>query len=637
MSDTNFKPYIPAEKILPEFTLVSVLLGAILSIVFGGANAYLGLRVGMTVSASIPAAVISMGIYRKLLNRNSILENNMVQTVGSAGESLAAGSVFTMPAIFMWANEGLCNAPSLLEAGLISLCGGLLGVLFMIPLRNALIVKEHGVLRYPEGVACAEVLIAGEEGGSKFMTVFSGLSLAAVYKFVADGLKIFPSQVDYTIARYKGAGIGMDLLPALAGVGFICGPKVSSYLLAGGVTTWLCVMPLIVLFGSDAVIYPATVSVAELWSTSGTWGIWSKFVRYIGAGTVAMGGLLSLLKSLPLIVRTFKEAIGGFGENALSSRRTEQDIPIHVILMSILAIIVFIWLVPTIPVNFISAVIIAIFGFFFATVASRIAGLIGSSNSPVSGMAIATLLVATIILKATGNVGIAGMIAAITIGSVISIDAAIAADISQDLKTGFLLGATPKKQQWGELIGVLAASLAIGSILILLNTAWGFGSAELVAPQATLMKMVIEGIMSGNLPWGLVLVGAFLGLVVEILGIPVLPFAIGSYLPIHLSMAIMTGGLLRHFLECRTFSTEKLKEKCIQSGILYTSGLIAGEGIVGILLAVLAITPFAGSNIGTFINVSKTLSLGKPGAMILFAGILLTILKATIWNKDLEN
>jgi putative OPT family oligopeptide transporter len=636
MSDSNFKPYIPAEKIMPEFTIVSVCLGALLSIIFGGANAYLGLRVGMTVSASIPAAVISMGIYRKLLNRDSILENNMVQTVGSAGESLAAGSVFTMPAIFMWANEGLCAAPTLLEAGLVALCGGLLGVLFMIPLRNALIVKEHGTLRYPEGVACAEVLIAGEEGGSKFITVFSGLGLAAIYKFIADGLKLFPSEVDWTIPGYKGAGIGVDILPALAGVGFICGPRVTSYLFSGGITAWLCIMPLIVLFGSDAVIYPATVPVTQLWSTGGTWAIWSKFIRYIGAGTVAMGGILSLLKSLPLIIRTFKEAVGGFGEKGLGSKRTEQDIPMHIILVSILAIIVFIWLVPTIPVNFVSAVIIAIFGFFFATVASRIVGLIGSSNSPVSGMAIATLLVATFILKATGNTGIAGMLAAITIGSVISVDAAIAADISQDLKTGFLLGATPKKQQWGELIGVLAASLAIGSILILLNTAWGFGSTELAAPQATLMKMVIEGIMGGNLPWGLVMVGVFLGLVVEILGIPVLPFAIGLYLPIHLSMAIMTGGVLRYFIEHRSFPTEKIKEKCIQSGVLYTSGLIAGEGIVGILLAVLAVTPFRGSNIGAFINISKAFSIGKIGGIICFLALLATILKATIWDKDLE-
>ena len=253
-NEKEFKPFVPADKVMPELTVTSIILGVLLAVLFGGANAYLGLRVGMTVSASIPAAVISMGIIRVILRKDSILENNMVQTIGSAGESLAAGAIFTMPALFMWAAEAGEAAPSLLEIGMIALCGGVLGVLFMVPLRTALIVKEHGTLPYPEGTACAEVLLAGEGGGSKATTVFAGLGIAAIYKFIADGLKIFPSEVDFEFKSYKGAGVGMDVLPALAGVGYICGPKISSYMLAGGTIAWFVIMPLIAMFGGDAVL-----------------------------------------------------------------------------------------------------------------------------------------------------------------------------------------------------------------------------------------------------------------------------------------------------------------------------------------------------------------------------------------------
>ena len=638
MEDKKFQPYIPADKVMPEFTVVSVILGAILAVVFGGANAYLGLRVGMTVSASIPAAVISMGVIRAILKRDSILENNMVQTIGSAGESVAAGAIFTLPALFMWAEEGIGSMPSLIEIGLIALCGGVLGVLLMVPLRQALIVKEHGVLAYPEGQACAQVLIAGEEGGAKASTVFTGLGLAAVYKFIADGLKLFPSEVDYTIPAYKGAGIGMDVLPALAGVGYICGPKVSSYLFAGGTTAWFVIMPLIALFGSNLVIYPADMTIAELWAEKGTWGLWSNYVKYIGAGAVATGGILSLVKSLPLIVRTFRDAIGGYGKNGASSLRTEQDLSMKALGLGVVIIAAVLWLVPSIPLNFFSALIVIVFGFFFATVSSRMVGLIGSSNNPVSGMAIATLLISTMLLKATGTTGAAGMTAAITIGSLICIIAAIAGDTSQDLKTGFLVGATPKKQQYGELMGVVISALAVGGILYLLNAAWGYGTNELPAAQATLMKMVVEGVMEGNLPWALVFVGVFIALVVEVLGVPVMPFAIGLYLPIHLSTPMIAGGLLRHFMEKRKYASEKEKEDVVQSGVLYTSGLIAGEGIVGILLAVFAIIPMGVNAAGEALNLGNklaltnpdnfygfTLSLGNIGGLAFFAVLLFTI------------
>ena len=619
MENKEFKPYIPADKVVPEFTVFAVILGALLAVVFGGANAYLGLRVGMTVSASIPAAVISMGVIRFVFKRDSILENNMVQTIGSAGESVAAGAIFTMPALFMWAADGLCDMPSLIDIGLIALCGGLLGVLMMIPLRSALIVKEHGNLGYPEGKACAEVLMAGEQGGAKASTVFWGLGIAAIYKFVADGLKLFPSEVDYEISAYKGSGFGVDVLPALAGVGYICGPRVSSYMFAGSTLAWFVLMPMIALFGSDLIIYPADMSVAALWAAGGTWNLWGKFIRYIGAGALAAGGIISLIKSLPMIVRTFAAAFKDYGKNDGSTLRTEQDLSIKVVLVACVGIAAFMWLFPGIPVSLIGALITLIFGFFFATVSSRMVGLIGSSNNPVSGMAIATLLFSTIILKATGATGAAGMVGAIAIGSVICIIAAIAGDTSQDLKTGFLLGATPKKQQYGEFIGVCVSAIAIGAILYLLNAAWGFGSDELGAPQAMMMKMVIEGVMGGDLPWALVFTGVFIAVFIEILGLPVLPVAIGIYLPIHLNAGIMAGGLVRLFLDKKKYASEKEHNDCIQSGILYTSGMIAGEGVVGILLAVFAV-------LNLNLDLSEKINLGNVGALAAFAVLLVSII-----------
>ena len=622
----EFKPYIPADKVMPELTVTSIIIGALLAILFGGANAYLGLRVGMTVSASIPAAVISMGIIRFILRRDSILENNMVQTIGSAGESVAAGAIFTLPALFMWAQEEGTVMPSLVEIALIALIGGFLGVLFMIPLRSALIVQEHGVLPYPEGQACAEVLVAGEEGGAKAGTVFAGLGIAAVYKFIADGLKVFPSEVDFTIKPYKGSAVGADVLPALLGVGYICGPKVSSYLLAGGSVAWFMIMPLIALFGGDNIIGPALIPVSQMSPSQ----IWSNYVRYIGAGAVAAGGILSLIKSLPLIVRTFKQALKGYGKKAdgVESRLT-KDIPMMFVVLGIGVLAIIMWLIPAIPVNLLSAIIIIIFGFFFATVSSRMVGLVGSSNNPVSGMAIATLLFATLCLKVTGDVGVHGMKGAIGIGSVICIIAAMAGDTSQDLKTGYILGATPKKQQIGELLGAVIAALTIGGVLVLLDSAWGFGTTELAAPQATLMKTIVEGVMQGNLPWALVFIGVFIALVIEILGISVLPVAIGLYLPLELSATIMIGGLIRHFVDKK--SKDKDKDNEASGGILFCSGLIAGEGLVGILLAIFAVVGLADP-----IDLSGSISLGTIGSVVLMVIMVLLILKNAVWTKSKE-
>ena len=550
--NNSFKPYVSADKVLPEFTPSSIIIGVLLAIVFGAANAYLGLRVGMTVSASIPAAVIGMGVY-KLIGRfstkkdDTILESNMVQTIGSAGESLAAGAIFTMPALFLWAEEGLCDKPSLVEITLIALCGGILGVLFMVPLRNALIVKEHATLLYPEGTACADVLLAGEEGGANASTVFSGMGLAAVFKFVVDGLKLLPADVSAAFKSFKGE-IGMEVYPALLGVGYIVGPKIASYMFVGSLMGWMVIIPMICLFGPDTWMYPAAegTTIAQLYANGGAAAIWSTYVKYIGAGAIATGGIISLIKSLPLIVTTFRDSMKSMkGSKSTSTARTAQDLPMQFILLGVFAMVFIIWIVPAIPVTLLGAFIIVIFGFFFATVSSRMVGLVGSSNNPVSGMAIATLLIATFAIKSSGKTGIDGMTAAIAVGSVICIIAAIAGDTSQDLKTGYLLGATPKKQQMGEMLGVVVSGLAIGGVLYLLNAAWGYGTAEIPAPQAQLMKMIVEGIMGGNLPWGLVFIGVFLAICLEILRIPVMPFAIGLYLPIYLNATIMIGGVVR--------------------------------------------------------------------------------------------
>ena len=632
MNEKNeFKPYIPADSVMPELTVTSIVMGMLLAVIFGAANAYLGLRVGMTVSASIPAAVISMGVIRVIMKRNSILESNMVQTIGSAGESLAAGAIFTMPALFLWAEEGLCDMPSLVEITLIALCGGVLGVLFMVPLRNALIVKEHETLLYPEGTACADVLLAGEEGGANASTVFSGMGLAAAFKFVVDGLKVLPSDVAFAFKSFKGE-VGMEVYPALLGVGYIVGPQIASYMFVGSVIGWMVIIPLICLFGPDTWLYPADVgkTIADLYAAGGAAKIWSTYVKYIGAGAIATGGIISLIKSLPLIITTFRDSIKSMkGGKNTNTARTAQDLPMQMILFGIVAMILIIWVVPAIPVTLLGAAIIVVFGFFFATVSSRMVGLVGSSNNPVSGMAIATLLIATMSIKASGKTGIDGMTAAIAIGSVICIVAAIAGDTSQDLKTGYLLGATPKKQQMGEIIGVVISGLAIGGVLYLLNAAWGYGGAEVPAPQATLMKMIVEGIMGGNLPWNLVFVGVFLAIALEILRVPVMPFAIGLYLPIYLNASIMIGGVVRMFMDRRKNVDEETKTKQTTDGTLYCAGMIAGEGLVGILLAIFAV-------FGINVSIGESVNFGNIGGVVLMVIMILCLLKFSLWKKSKE-
>lgn len=628
---TSFKPYVPAEKITPELTFTSIVMGILLAVIFGAANAYLGLRVGMTVSASIPAAVIAMGVIRVLMRKDSILESNMVQTIGSAGESLAAGAIFTLPALFLWAAEGKTEKPDLITITLIALIGGLLGVLFMVPLRNALIVKEHGFLPYPEGTACAEVLLAGEKGGASASTVFAGMGFAALFKFIIDGLKAVSGEISLRVKGYAGE-IGTQIYPAVMSVGYICGARISSYMFAGGVLSWLVLIPLIVLFGADMILAPGTAPISQIFADGGAGAIWGSYIRYIGAGALAAGGIISLIKSLPLIVKTFSGAIKSVSGSKVGGKdRTNADIDMRIILIGVVVLTFAIWLIPAIPVSLLGAAIIVVFGFFFATVSSRMVGLVGSSNNPVSGMAIATLLIATLVLKVTGMSGVSGMVSALSIGSIICIVSAIAGDTSQDLKTGYLLGATPKKQQLGEMVGIIAAALAIGATLYLLDSAWTFGSDAIPAPQATLMKLIIEGVMEGNLPWALVFTGVFIAVVVEIIGIPVLPFAIGVYLPVQLNACIMVGGLVRLALD-KIKRNEDEKKKIVNDGILFCSGMIAGEGLVGILLAL-----FAVFGIDSVFDLSARFGISQSvrdiGGLVLFAIIILTLLKFSVWKK----
>ena len=565
----------PEVKAKRELTPTALILGVILAVVFGAANAYLGLRVGLTVSASVPAAVVSMAVLRFVLRRDSILENNMVQTIGSAGESLAAGAIFTLPAIYLWAEERPMDfsAPEMLSVTLIALAGGLLGVLLMVPLRRPLIVEDKA-LTYPEGVACADVLKAGEAGAKHARNVFVGLGVGAAVKTVTGGLKWIPENFLFPVHGIRGA-LGFDVSPALLGVGYIVGTKVSTLLFGGTLFGWLVLLPIL------AVAIPGTGSA---WDVQSAQHIWKHYVRYVGVGAIAMGGFISLVRSLPVFIQAFKP-VKGNARGESGAEESGRDLPMRLVVGGVAFLVLFIWLVPAIPVSLLGAVLIALFGFFFATVSARMVGLVGSSNNPISGMTIATLVVATLALRETGTAGAAGMVAAIAVGSVVCIVAAIAGDTAQDLKTGNILGATPWKQQTGEVIGVIASSLAIGGVLILLHRAWGFGSDAISAPQAMMMKSIVEGIMGDGLPWGLIAGGAVFAVVLTIFRVPVMPVAIGMYLPVGLGVTMFVGGLLRWFVDWRRGGNASGED----SVTLLSAGLIAGEGLCGILLAILAL------------------------------------------------
>jgi putative OPT family oligopeptide transporter len=584
VSGEDYIPKVPAHEEQDELTAQAILLGVMLSVIFGAANAYLGLRVGMTVSASIPAAVIGMGVLRGIFKRGSLLETNMVQTVGSAGESLAAGVIFTVPALILLSREYESDPPGLFMIFSLACLGGLLGVLFMIPLRRFLMVKEHKVLPFPEGTACAEVLSAGQEGGGAATLVFKGLGIGAIYKLIMHfGKKahLLTSGVEWSLPSLGKAAVGIDLEASLLGVGFILGPQIGGYMMAGAVLGWLVFIPAIgfLAAGATTPLYPSP----ELVSAMSVGDIWNYYIRYIGAGAVAFGGVLSLFKALPMIYQTLTSGVLGGAEEQGEQLRTQKDLESKYVFGGVAFIAFLLLVMPFFKLSLVGVFCLVFFSFFFTTVSARIVGIVGSSSNPASGMTIATLLATALLLKSLGYTGTAGMLAAITIGSIVCIGICIGGDTSQDLKTGFLVGATPWKQQVGELIGVLASAACVGATLYILDSATPLGSKALPAPQATLMKLVVQGVMDGNLPWGFVSLGVFTGLAVELLGIGCLPFAVGLYLPFSLSAPIMVGGLIRWLYDTRLHeSVRKIK---VDRGILLASGLIAGEALMGVVLA----------------------------------------------------
>jgi putative OPT family oligopeptide transporter len=577
----DYVPYIAANKVLPEFTILSLIIGALLAILFGAANTYLGLLVGMTVSASIPAAVLATGILKGLFKRSSILESNIVQAVASSGESIAGGIIFTIPALLLWG-----MSVSITQIVLVSLLGGALGILFVVPLRNYLTVEEHGKLIYPEGMACAEVLVAGDVGGSGASIVFTGIGVGAVYKGLSGGTGLWGENPEWAIAGFKGGMLGFNALASLLGVGFIVGAEVGAFMLAGGLVAWMILIPLISYFGAGLIspIFPSTVPISQMDS----WEIWSKYIRYIGAGAVATGGFISLIKSLPTIVRSFRAAMGGLAKSGGKGGvvRTAKDVSVSIVLLGTFVVFLTLLFLPQVPVGFTGAILVVVFGFFFATVSARIVGSVGVSNNPVSGMTIATLLFTSATLKAMGVVGDPGMITAISIGAVVCVAISIAGAGAQNAKTAHIIGATPKYVSYAMYVGVVACAAAVGGVILMLHQTYGMGSQTLAAPQATLMSLVIKGVITGTLPWTLVIVGAVFGVAIYLMGLPILPFALGLYLPIHLSAGIMVGGVVRAIVD-RTLKGEVLKQK-IERGVLLASGLIAGDALIGIVIAIFA-------------------------------------------------
>jgi putative OPT family oligopeptide transporter len=593
----KFKPYVSDESEIAEFSLKAVVLGALFGIIFGASTVYLALRAGLTVSASIPIAVLSIAVFKRI-GKSTILENNIVQTIGSAGESIAAGVVFTVPALlFLHDGEQYFRYGQIL---ILSLIGGILGVLFMIPLRRSLIVKEHGVLPYPEGTACAEVLVAGERGGALAQRVFAGLGMALLYKFFMSILGLWkevPAYVTSRASQFPNATINGEITPEYLGVGYIIGPRIAGTMVAGGVLSWLVLIPLVSIFGErlPEVLKPGWEN--KLISQMNPVEIYRGYVRYIGAGAVACSGVITLLRSLPTIISSFRDSLADLSgarthTAGLSRRRTERDIPITFVLLGSIGLALLMSVLPQIPGKFpgslLMSVLIVVFGFFFVTVSSRIVGIIGSSSNPISGMTIATLMATCLIFVSIGWGGEAYQSVALCVGAIVCIAAANAGATSQDLKTGYIVGATPIRQQTGLIIGVLVSVAAIGGTLLLLHgSAYGpIGSVKLSAPQATLMSTIIKGMLSRELPWGLVIIGIFISTVLELCGVKSLSFAVGAYLPLSTTSTIYAGGLVKALVD--KLSSKRGEESELSSGMLYSTGLVAGGSLGGIAIAVFA-------------------------------------------------
>jgi putative OPT family oligopeptide transporter len=574
---TPLRPYVPPTQSLPELTPLAIVLGVVLSLTFGMVNAYLGLRIGLTVSASIPSAVISMTVLRLLLRRGTILENNMVHTIASTGESLAAGIIFTIPALIFLELDP--SGPTIAAIGAVS---GLLGILLMVPLRRSLTVDEHATLPFPEGTACAQVLIAGDRGGTSARPVVTGIALGAVYQLAMRGLGLWRETVTITVGGLHKATIGAELSPLFLGVGYLIGPRIAATMLAGGTLGWTVLIPFFDAIGGGAM--GRLFGVPDLAALAPS-DIWSRYVRYVGAGAVTAAGLAAMWRAVPIMAETLRRLrprAAATGEVP----RNERDLPVPVVLAGIALIALVLWTVPTFGLSLTATLLALLFAFFFVVVSGRIVGLVGTTSQPVSGMTITALLLTCFCLMTLGERGPAGASASIMVGAVVAIAIALAGDLAQDLKTGALLGATPARLQLGEMIGVVAASLRAGSVLFLLHAAYELGSPELPAPQARLMATLVTGVMEGSLPWALMALGAALALAAEAMGVVTLAFAIGLYLPITTSAPLIFGGLLRHFLARRG-------DDGTGAPALVASGLIAGDALMGIGIAGLVVSGWA--------------------------------------------
>ncbi len=583
--------YVPLTQgqTLTEFTVKAALSGILLGVIFGAANTYLGLKAGLTISTSIPVAVLTVVAFRLFAAfglKHSILETNMSQTIGSASSSVASGVLFTIPALFIWG-----MSPAWRQITLLAMCGGLLGVLAMIPLRRYLIRSEHGRLPYPEGMACAEVLVAAEAGGRQATPVFLGIGVGMFFKLITDGFKFVQGKFELVLG-FK-ASIAASVSPALIGVGYILGIRIATVMVAGGALSALVIIPAINLWGSGLTepLFPET---AKLIRDMSAYEIWNRYVRYIGAGAVATGGIITLIRSIPTMIESFKLGLGqltrGIGQSTVE--RTDRDLSIRTVIVWVLGILMVLTVVPgilgfidAIPVRALASLMIAVFAFFFVTVSSRIVGLVGVTSNPTSGMTIATLLGTSLVFLLLGWTDLEGKATALMVGTVVCIAASIAGDTSQDLKTGYILGATPRLQQMGELIGVITSAGVVCLVVMMLdlNVEGGLGGSELPAPQAVLMKLVIDGVLDQNLPWALIGIGVAIGLVASMFKIPVLAFAVGVYLPLSTMGAVFLGGLVRYLMTLN--QTPKVAEQRRERGVLFGSGLVGGGGLTGVILA----------------------------------------------------
>lgn len=681
--ESSFRPYVPAESVIPEFTFRAVVMGAFLGVIFGAVSVYLALRAGLTVSASIPIAVLSISIF-KWLGKSTILENNIVQTTGSAGESIAAGVVFTLPALIF-----LGYTLDYSRIFPLALAGGLLGILFVIPIRRALVVKEHGVLPYPEGQACADVLVSGEEGGIQAGKVFAGAGIGMVYKFLmgeTGGLAFWKAIPTWNPSWYPGATLAGEITPEYLGVGYIIGTRVAGLMFAGGVVSWMVLIPVCKFFGAHIpeVIYPGTIKIADMTPPQ----VWGSYIRYIGAGAVTMSGIITLGRTIPTIVDAFRGAFKQLSGSKLggdSEERTGRDLPLSWVVVGSFVMVAAVWVLlafyvnPGASGNFVSALLIIVFGFFFATVSARIVGLLGNSSNPISGMTIATLVAVCLIFVLVGWTGSAYAAVALSVAAVVCISAASGGATTQDLKTGFLVGGTPKYQELGLAVGVLTSVLVIGVTLKLLNKSAtrinpleisnvemtsdmkdmgpvnyqghdytlisvlgsrtipdgryyfdsaskqiqfqevpGIGSKDYPAPQATLMSVVVNGILTRKLPWTLLLFGAFIVIAMELCGVRSLAFAVGSYLPISTTATIFAGGVVKWLVQRGAKPGEAESEA--GSGALFSSGLIAGGSLGGLALA--AVVGFKKDEIfaiGT--RWFPTFATSDLAALIIFVGL----------------